>query len=282
MSERYVDPALNMPRVAPPDAPRDEPRAANTARAEEDTDFELWLIYKSLTENESYDQKISIKDDVFSGRTILSFLGFAAVITFAAVGWSGWNQMAEGQVHSRSLEVKNWQRSNCNGHSNDLVEPGLHSLVIKERLPNSGPDWISTIFGPVRIFDGFRNQDQIPDRNFRLFKVRSGYLCLLLKKRPQYRDRTNKSRTGNLAYEPTSRPVQIFRMIRVRIFGLSIPETVSNSSSGPMDPWTELEKSEKTWKKTCGPATERSRCQIQVQFQHWTIWMKIIAFRWPI
>ena len=152
MSERYVDPALNMPRVAPPDAPRDEPRAANTARAEEDTDFELWLIYKSLTENESYDQKISIKDDVFSGRTILSFLGFAAVITFAAVGWSGWNQMAEGQVHSRSLEVKNWQRSNCNGHSNDLVEPGLHSLVIKERLPNSGP----TIFGPVRIFDGFR------------------------------------------------------------------------------------------------------------------------------
>ena len=39
MSERYVDPALNMPRVAPPDAPRDEPRAANTARAEEDTDF---------------------------------------------------------------------------------------------------------------------------------------------------------------------------------------------------------------------------------------------------
>ena len=136
--------------------------------------------------------------------------------------------------------------------------------MIKERLPNSGP----TIFGPVRIFDGFRNQDQIPDRNFRLFKVRSGYLCLLLKKRPQYRDRTNKSRTGNLAYEPTSRPVQIFRMIRVRIFGLSIPETVSNSSSGPMDPWTELEKSEKTWKKTCGPVTERSRCQIQVQFQH--------------
>ena len=45
MSERYVDPALNMPRVAPPDAPRDEPRAANTAHAEEDTDFELWLIY---------------------------------------------------------------------------------------------------------------------------------------------------------------------------------------------------------------------------------------------
>jgi len=69
MSERYVDPALNMPRVAPPDAPRDEPRAANTAHAEE--------------------------DDSFSGRTILSFLGFVAVITFAAVGWSGWNQMAE-------------------------------------------------------------------------------------------------------------------------------------------------------------------------------------------
>ena len=49
MSERYVDPALNMPRVAPPDAPRDaprdEPRAANTAHAEEDTDFRLWLIY---------------------------------------------------------------------------------------------------------------------------------------------------------------------------------------------------------------------------------------------
>ena len=223
-------------------------------------------------------KKILIPDDLPSKKGILSFLGFAAIITFAAVGWSGWNQMAAGQVHSRSLEVKNWQRSNCNGHSNDLVEPGLHSLVIKERLPNSG----LRIFGPVRIFDGFRNQDQIPDQNFRLFKVRSGYLCLLLKKWPQYRDRTNKSRTGNLAYEPTSRPVQIFRMIRVRIFGLSIPETVSNSSSGPINPLTELEKSEKIWKKTCGHATTKSRCQIQVQFQHLTIWMKIIAFRWPI
>ena len=51
-------------------------------------------------------KKILILDDLPSKKGILSFLGFAAIITFAAVGWSGWNQMTEGQVHSRSFEVK--------------------------------------------------------------------------------------------------------------------------------------------------------------------------------
>ena len=56
--------------------------------------------------HDSYDQKIPISDGFFSKNTILSFIGFAAIITFAAVGWSGWNQMVEGQVHLRSFVVK--------------------------------------------------------------------------------------------------------------------------------------------------------------------------------
>ena len=50
-------------------------------------------------------KKIPILDDFFSKKAILSVLGFAAIITFAAVGLSGWNQMVKGQVHLRSYEV---------------------------------------------------------------------------------------------------------------------------------------------------------------------------------
>ena len=45
------------------------------------------------------------EDEIDSKKGILTFLGFAAVITFAAIGWSGWNQMTEGLVHPRSFEV---------------------------------------------------------------------------------------------------------------------------------------------------------------------------------
>jgi len=43
----------------------------------------------------SYRPKIPILEDFFSKKAILSVLGFAAIITFAAVGLSGWNQMVK-------------------------------------------------------------------------------------------------------------------------------------------------------------------------------------------